>query len=166
MIVRIASSRHARLIALAASAPGREVCGLLLGARGRGGAGAIDIDEVVPAANVAADAAAAFELDPAALFAALRAERAGGPRLLGHYHSHPHGPAAPSARDAALALDAGRLWLIVGRGAVTAWRAAPGGSVAGAFEPVTLLVIPDGCETGHTSPQGRESSPSHAKDRG
>lgn len=105
----------------------REVCGLLLGRDGR-------IVEARPAANVADDPARAFEIDPAALFAALRAARAGGPALIGYYHSHPSGAAAPSARDLAMAAEDGKLWLIVAGDAVTAWV-----KQAGIFARATLV---------------------------
>jgi proteasome lid subunit RPN8/RPN11 len=111
-----------RILRHAAAEPGREVCGLLLGEGGR-------IVAAEPAANVSPEPADSFEVDPAALFAALRAERAGGPRLIGHYHSHPNGRPEPSARDAAAA-EPGRLWLIVGGGAARLWLAGPGGAFA------------------------------------
>ena len=129
MTVTIASELLARLLADAAASPDREVCGLLLGTDTR-------IAEARAAANVAADPARAFELDPPALFAALRAERAGGAGVIGHYHSHPVGPAAPSPRDAAAAR--GGLWLILGGGEARLWRAVAGGAVLGAFEAVEL----------------------------
>ena len=103
---------------------------------------------MVETPNVSPDPATSFEIDPAALFAALRAERAGGPRLVGHYHSHPNGLASPSLRDAAMALQPGRLWLIVTAGATRMWREVPGGAVHGAFEPVELVV--DGADDGCT----------------
>jgi proteasome lid subunit RPN8/RPN11 len=133
-----------RLLAEAAATPECEVCGLLFGralvwkacdARG------LVIDDVWPAANVSANPADSFEIDPATVFEVIRAERAGGPRLIGHYHSHPRGVARPSPRDAEAALDAGRLWLIVGDGEATAWCAVPGGTIEGAFEPVGLHVV-------------------------
>ena len=97
--------------------------------------------------NVAPDPATRFEIDPAALFAGLRAERAGGPRILGHYHSHPNGAPTPSARDAAMASQPGRLWLIVAAGEARMWRERPGGAMHGAFAPVELVVdeTDDGC---------------------
>lgn len=114
-----------------------EICGLLFGTGER-------ITEARAAANVSASPSDSFELDPAALFAALRVERAGGARLLGHYHSHPIGPPAPSPRDAAAAAgEAGRLWLILGAGRARLWRAHRGGAVLGAFEAVRLLVDAD-----------------------
>jgi proteasome lid subunit RPN8/RPN11 len=108
-----------RILAQAAAEPGREVCGLLFGARGR-------IVAAEPATNVSPEPTDSFEVDPAALFAALRAERAGGPPLVGHYHSHPNGRAEPSARDAAAA-EPGRLWLIVAGDTARLWFAEPGG---------------------------------------
>lgn len=97
-------------------------------------------DEIVsaePADNVADDSRRHFEIDPSALFAALKRARAGGPQLLGYYHSHPSGPAAPSTTDQKMAAADGKLWLIVGRGAVTCWRATARG-----FHPVELIVGP------------------------
>ncbi|BBF70378.1 M67 family metallopeptidase [Sphingomonas bisphenolicum] len=121
MRVEISSILLEQIVALAA-AEAHEVCGLLLGSDDR-------IAAIVPAANVAADPARHFELDPAALIAAHRAARAGGPKVIGHYHSHPSGVAAPSATDAACAAPDGNLWLIVGVGEATLWRAGPGTAV-------------------------------------
>ena len=131
MILRISSLLLARLRAAAAAAPDREICGLLFGTDGW-------IEAAQATANVSPVPADSFEIDPAALFAAIRAERGGGARLIGHYHSHPYGPATPSARDAAAAGEAGHIWLILGREDATAWRAVPGGPIAGAFERVIL----------------------------
>ncbi len=96
--------------------------------------------EARSAPNVAADPTRAFEIDPASLFAAIRAERAGGPPILGHYHSHPNGSPAPSACDAAMADRPGRLWMIVANGEATLWREVPGGPVQDAFKAVRLVV--------------------------
>ena len=78
-----------------------------------------------------------FEIAPRSLFAALRAERAGGPKLVGYWHSHPGGDATPSATDAAMAAPDGKLWLIVGSREVSAWRAGDAG-VFGRFERCEL----------------------------
>ena len=121
MIVGISRSLLEQIVALAAS-DRHEVCGLLLGAQDR-------IEAIIPAANVAANPASHFELDPAALIAAHRAARSGGPAIIGHYHSHPSGVAAPSVTDAACATPDGSLWLIVGGGEATLWRAGPGTAV-------------------------------------
>jgi len=102
-----------------AAADRREVCGLLLGTQER-------IEAVRPAANVAADPERHFELDPVVLIAAHRAARAGGARILGHYHSHPAGQAVPSRTDAACAAPDDSLWLIVGEGMARLWIARAG----------------------------------------
>ena len=93
----------------------KECCGLLLG---RGGL----IQTVRPTANLAADPLKHFEIDPQALIDAHRAERAGGLEVIGYYHSHPQGPAAPSATDRAQAARDGRVWAIAGVEGVTFWR--------------------------------------------
>ena len=133
MTARISRALLERLLAEAAASPGHEVCGLLYG-------GKSDIQGALAAVNMSSHPADSFEIDPAALFAAIRAERAGGPCVIGHYHSHPRGSARPSPRDAAAALDSGRLWLILGADGASAWRALPGGPVEGAFEAVSLAI--------------------------
>ena len=130
MEIGIASALIDRILAEAAADPSHEVCGLLFG--GEGG-----ITGAVAAANVAGNPASAFEVDPVVLFAAIRAERAGGPRLAGVYHSHPNGSAEPSVTDAEMAQD-GHFWLIVAGGMASLWRAVPGGRVAGRFESVAM----------------------------
>lgn len=118
-----------------AGASRAEVCGLLLGWPGR-------IEAAEPAANVHPDPLRFFELDPAALFAALRRARGGGPVLIGHYHSHPTGLAEPSAVDAAAADAAtGLLWMIIADGDVGLFRAAPGGAIHGMFDRVPLIPV-------------------------
>lgn len=119
----------------------QECCGLLLGDRV-----AMRVERIVPAANVAADPEHCFEIDPTALLAAHKAARAGGPQIVGHYHSHPTGEAVPSATDAALAQGDGEVWLLAGRGgALRAWRAQPDGALYGRFE---ALEIADSAESG------------------
>ncbi|MBU3078396.1 M67 family metallopeptidase [Sphingomonas quercus] len=132
----ISRSLAGALMARAAASPGREVCGLLLGGPGR-------IVSTMPAANLAADPADSFELDPAVHIAAIRAARAGGPAVIGHYHSHPNGVARPSPRDAALAFDPLALWMIVTDADITLWRIRRGAG----FVPETLRIEDGGgCE--------------------
>ncbi|PZU09483.1 MAG: peptidase [Sphingobium sp.] len=118
-------------IMTAAAVSGEEICGLLLGE-------GMDIAEVHPAPNVAADRARHFEIDPATLIAAHRAAREGGASVLGHYHSHPSGIALPSATDVASASPDGSLWLIVGGGQATLWRAEAGEAGKVRFASITL----------------------------
>jgi proteasome lid subunit RPN8/RPN11 len=93
--------------------------------------------------NVHPNPATHFEIDPAPLLAAHRAARAGGARVIGHYHSHPSGAPTPSLTDAACAAPDGSLWLIAASGEVRAWRAVPHGALHGRFDPVALHVIAD-----------------------
>ena len=127
MTVRIGRDILQSLSDAAMAAPDREICGLLFGALGR-------IDRVESAANIAERPEDMFEIDPRALFAALRAERAGGDRLIGHYHSHPNGSAVPSPRDLAAAEPA-RYWLILGGGEARLWILENGG-----FRELQLVV--------------------------
>ena len=133
MTVEISITDRQRILDHAASSVD-EVCGLLLGDHGR-------ITAVQPCVNVSSCPARRFELDPAALIAALRAARGGGPGLIGHYHSHPSGIAEPSPTDAAEAAPDGAIWIIAGAGVLAAWRAVAGGSVHGRFDRVVLHAI-------------------------
>lgn len=129
--MRIRISRHAlaAIYAHSASQPDREVCGLLLGSVER-------IETATPAENVAPDPRAHFEIDPAALFAAIRMERRGGASLSGYYHSHPRGVAAPSETDRQCAAPDGKTWLIVAGDIITAWKSLPGGFERVELDPV------------------------------
>ena len=82
-----------------------ECCGVLLGAAGK-------VVEAVPAPNLARDPNR-FLIDPQVHIAALRAGRVRGVEVVGFYHSHPHSPAQPSARDLAEAAYPGHLYAIV-----------------------------------------------------
>lgn len=130
MALEISSTLLARLLNEAANSPDREVCGLLFGSAAR-------IEAVEICDNVAVDPGRHFEIDPAALFAAIRAERAGGPILLGYWHSHPNGRAEPSATDAASAMGNGALWLIVARPDARLWR----NDQPGSFQAVDLVCV-------------------------
>ncbi|WP_312489952.1 M67 family metallopeptidase [Sphingomonas sp.] len=148
MTLTISSEALDFLLITAAASPDREVCGLLLGEEDR-------IVAVVPCANVSPEPWHRFEIDPAALIAAHRVSRGGGPAVIGHYHSHPTGLAEPSPRDAADAAPDGTIWLIVGAGAVTAWRAVAAGRRHGRFDPLTLACA-DGPPTAKRETSSRD----------
>jgi proteasome lid subunit RPN8/RPN11 len=150
--MRLEISRDATIaiVAEAAFHTDREVCGLLLG-RGR------RIEHVVPCRNVSPDPAIAFEIDPAALVAAHRQAREGGPAVIGHYHSHPSGSSLPSRRDAEAAADDGAIWAIVAGGALSWWHAVRDGPIEGAFEPINCDLLPEGCTT--VAPPPEEQRP-------
>lgn len=116
----VTSAVVADLLSEASLAHPNECCGLLFGT-----------DDVItahqPATNVHPIPHSHFEIDPQALINAHRAMRAGGPRLIGYYHSHPHGPPEPSAADCALAAADEMIWAIIARGEVRLWRAGPQG---------------------------------------
>jgi proteasome lid subunit RPN8/RPN11 len=116
--------------AAAAAAP-REACGLLFGA-----------DDAITACQLAENVSEMpermFEIDPAALLPALKAERRGGAKIVGYWHSHPSGDAHPSATDATMAAPDGKLWLIVAGEKVGLWRAVAHGAVHGRFEAVQI----------------------------
>ncbi len=130
MSVTISSEVLDRLLAEAAASPDAEICGLLFGAAaGR-------IEAAAACANVAANPARTFEIDPKALFAAHRRARGEGGAVIGHYHSHPTGVPVPSPRDVAQAMGDGAVWVILGAGAARAWRSVVMGAfVEEAIEP-------------------------------
>jgi len=122
MDIRVSRPVLDRLLAEAARTVPDECCGILLG---RGTL----IDDLVPAANLARNPQRLFEIDPQALVDTHRSARSGGPIVLGYYHSHPDGAAAPSAMDRAQSAGDGSVWAIVGNGAVTFWRDEEAGFV-------------------------------------
>jgi desampylase len=124
MPVILAPAAAAAIRAGAAEAHPREACGILLGAD-------CHVHTATLATNVHPEPLRHFEIDPAALIAAHRAARAGGPQVLGYWHSHPNGLARPSDTDAAQASGDGRIWAIVANGAISLWVDAPNG-----FEPL------------------------------
>ncbi|WP_264583760.1 M67 family metallopeptidase [Sphingobium sp. B7D2B] len=148
MAVHISRPLRDAIRAQAKAAASRECCGLLLGQRlagADGGTTDIAVTELRAAANVAEQPEHRFEVDPAVLIAAHREARQGGPAIVGHYHSHPHGEAVPSAVDAAMAGAAGEIWLLVGeRGGLLAWQVVASGRIHGVFDPVELVGSPHG----------------------
>nr|WP_068864028.1 M67 family metallopeptidase [Erythrobacter dokdonensis] len=111
----VTSQALAAMRAAAAATHPREACGILLGEGGR-------IISARPTRNVHPTPETRFEIDPQALIDAHRAARAGGLEVVGYFHSHPAGAAAPSATDRAMAAGDGRIWAIIAGGNVTFWR--------------------------------------------
>jgi proteasome lid subunit RPN8/RPN11 len=99
---------RARIAAEARAAFPRECCGLIEGIWNGDAAAVLALH---PASNLATQPDR-FEIDPETQFAALKAARDAGHALIGCYHSHPGGIAAPSARDLAGASEEDFLWLI------------------------------------------------------
>lgn len=115
MTLQISSELMTGIQREAVAAEPDEACGLLFGAEGT-------ITGWQLARNVADKPRTRFEIDPAALFAALRAERAGGVPVLGYWHSHPNGDVRPSSVDIKGAAADGKIWMIVASSDVAAWR--------------------------------------------
>jgi desampylase len=143
MALKISSELRAILLSEAAAAYPRECCGLLLGHRlGQGNF----VSRAQFAKNVSLTPDTHFEIDPAVLIAAEKAARAGAKdgegrdtAILGYYHSHPTGTAAPSATDAAMAAADGHYWLIISGGEFGVFRATENGALWGRFEQVALV---------------------------
>jgi proteasome lid subunit RPN8/RPN11 len=110
-----------------------EACGLLLGIGAQ-------IHTAQPAANIHPTPLTRFEIDPAALLAAHRDARSGGPALVGYFHSHPTGHPRPSATDCEHASGDGRVWAIVAAEGdgwdVTFWKDGENG-----FEALSYSIV-------------------------
>jgi proteasome lid subunit RPN8/RPN11 len=116
-----------------ADAAPHEACGLLFGEDGA-------VTGFETTENIAESPETRFEIEPRALFAALKAERAGGRKIVGYWHSHPSGDATPSVTDAAMAASDGKLWLIVAGDDATLWRAGTSG-MHDRFDEVLLTIV-------------------------
>ena len=130
MELEVTSAVLAGLRDEAARAHPCECCGILLGSGDR-------ITALQPARNVHPEPMRQFEIAPQALIDAHRAERAGGPRVMGYYHSHPTGMPEPSATDQRQAARDGRIWAIIAGDEVRLWRDHKHG-----FEPLSYVVLP------------------------
>lgn len=130
MAILVTSAVLAALRAAARAAHPCEACGILLGEGRR-------ITEARLARNVHPAPHTHFEIDPQALIDAHRAARTqDAPQVLGYFHSHPQGPAAPSATDRACAARDGRVWAIVAGEDVTFWIDGEAG-----FAPLSFVLI-------------------------
>ncbi len=145
MTLRISSDVIDRIIAESARFHDREVCGLLFGSAGL-------VSGMQSCRNVAHDPAATFEIDPQQLIDAHRAARAGGPAVIGCYHSHPGGVSVPSATDAALAAADNSIWLIAGGGSIGVWRAVEHGRIHDRFDSATFETVASDLVVGKQAP--------------
>lgn len=97
-----------RLLAAAQASPGEEVCGFVVRT--------VDGCTVRPVPNVAGDPEHRFEMDPHGMIDAFRHAREDGEEILAIYHSHPAGPATPSALDRQLAYYPELPYLVISLG--------------------------------------------------
>jgi len=116
MLIEVTREALEAMKGVASRAYPREACGILLGNHAT-------ITRFVETANVHPSPATRFEIDPQALIDVHRIARAGGEQVAGYFHSHPAGPAEPSATDTALAARDGAIWAIAGsEGDLRFWR--------------------------------------------
>lgn len=143
-MIRIPESALSAITAAAEAAYPEECCGLLVGRDDD--AGNVVVTGAMASDNVfEGDRRRNFLVDPKVQFDLMRAVGDGPDRIVGNYHSHPDGPAAPSAHDVDSVFYPEHLWLIVaveaGRaGDVTAHRFD---EAAGRFRKITLAPIGD-----------------------
>ena len=116
-VLAISAALCDRIAAEARAAAPRECCGLIEGVVTAEGWRA---EALHASDNLAEDPDRGFLIDPQVQFDALRATRETGRTVIGCYHSHPGGQAAPSVRDRAQAMDDGFVWLIAADGALAA----------------------------------------------
>ena len=135
----LAPGQRRRIRELAAAAWPVEVCGLL---EGENGTGRVHVTAVHYLANVEAEPARGYTIDPEDFLRLEHAARARGRTVVGVWHSHPHGDATPSERDHRHAWP-GWSYLIAGvtNGGMTSvecWRL-----VGEAFTAQPLIIFPE-----------------------
>ncbi len=107
--LHLASDLVETMLQAARAAGPEECCGLIVGTLDP----APRALRLVPSQNTHPEPRRFFEIDPKVQFDTLRRLRQSGETILGHYHSHPAGPARPSARDLAEANDPDLAWLVI-----------------------------------------------------
>ncbi|MGH8453648.1 MAG: Mov34/MPN/PAD-1 family protein [Nevskiales bacterium] len=116
--------------------PDSEVCGLISAV---GGA----VMRCYPVANVSGDPTHLFDMDTQGQVRAMREIRERGESLFAIYHSHPHAPPEPSARDLELSTYPEAYHLIISLNTkgvleMRAWK-----PIAGGMDEVPVKIIPD-----------------------
>jgi proteasome lid subunit RPN8/RPN11 len=107
--VRLAGEAASLIADAAERAYPNEACGLLIG---RSDGSGWRITRAIVGDNVHPEPRRRFEVDPRLVFEWMRRLRGGAESVVGHFHSHPDGPAAPSETDRASAYDRSALWII------------------------------------------------------
>ena len=147
--VRLAPEQLRAIERAAEEAYPEEACGLLVGRSGPGEA--CSVSAVEASANVAAPPRTRrFEVDPKLRLRLERALRESPDSVIGVYHSHPDGSAAPSETDISMIFEPDMVWLITAvtdgkAGATTGWRPAEDRS---AFLPLQVDVARETTERG------------------
>jgi proteasome lid subunit RPN8/RPN11 len=109
-VIRLTAEQQARMRRAAEDAWPLECCGLLVGSREDE---TIVVEAVEESANLSDRPADSFEIDMRLRLRLQKALRGTGRDVVGHYHSHPGGPAHPSARDLDQAWEPEMIWIIL-----------------------------------------------------
>jgi proteasome lid subunit RPN8/RPN11 len=134
MFLTLTTQQVAELFAHAQAVAPEECCGLLGGVGGQ-------VGSIYPLRNVAEHPRRAYEAAPDELFAAQRAMRGRGEKLLGIYHSHPgQQEPQPSLTDVRMAFYPSAVYFIIGLGAAAVLRAFRLDKAAGGWERVEYEV--------------------------
>ena len=123
----------AQLLVEAQRSPSAEVCGLISARDG-------EPVRLYPVPNISPTPERLFEMDPKAQIDAMRRMRDAGETLFAIYHSHPRGPATPSAEDLAQAAYPEALYLIVSLQAPESAQLRAFWLRGGQAEPVELQI--------------------------
>ena len=108
-VLHIAKHLSDLILAAARDAFPNECCGLIEGVAQDEGWRALALH---PARNLASNPEAEFLVDPQTQFDLLHRLRGTERRIIGCFHSHPNGDAAPSDTDRAGALEPDFVWVI------------------------------------------------------
>lgn len=134
--MRLARDAYNEIVAHAREGAPEEVVGILVGERGVSGRDRIV--RIERARNAADTPETRYELDPVEQLSLLETIEEGGEEVVGFYHSHPRGPAEPSATDERLAAWDGYVYAVLslaGEPSLRAYR-----WTGAAFEPVEVTV--------------------------
>ena len=137
--VRLSPAQLQAIERAAEAAYPEEACGLLVGHSEPGGA--CRVSTVAASANVAEPPRTRrFEVDPKLRLRLERELRDSPDSIIGVYHSHPNGSAAPSETDISMIFEPDMIWLItaVADGRAGATRAYKPAEEGAAFRPLGL----------------------------
>jgi proteasome lid subunit RPN8/RPN11 len=139
-VIRLPPEMAQRIREAARAAYPEECCGLLIGHRE---GDRLVIGEIAESVNLSASPRDSFEIDLRLRLTLQKALRGTGRDIVGHYHSHPDAPAAPSERDRAQAWEPDMIWLIAGvtEGTVGDLAAFRLDEAAGRFDPVAIVML-------------------------
>lgn len=139
-MIRLPPQLAARIREAARAAYPDECCGLLIGHHE---GDALVIDGIAESVNLSDRPRDSFEIDMRLRLRLQKELRGTGRDIVGHYHSHPDAPAAPSERDRAQAWEPDMIWVIAGvaKGKVGELNGFRLDEAAGRFDPVAVVML-------------------------